>query len=118
MNLIKIKENLINKEKKNNIRIENKRKMVLLQLNNIIPELCKAYKSIRYIILHGSIINNNFRENSDLDIFLQNIPVEVYWDVLRFLNRKIDIEVDLITQDDDPALITLVKKTGKTIYAR
>jgi predicted nucleotidyltransferase len=66
--------------------------------------------------LFGSTIQGKCRSDSDLDIYVEDLPPEKYWDLLRDLEEKAGQSVDLYCQRDDPAFVNKIKDRGVLIY--
>ncbi len=95
-------------------------------LNNKIQnlkKLCKKYK-VETMYLFGSVLTNDFNENSDIDILVKfkTIDLSEYFDNYLDLKEKLELlferEIDLVEEQTlrNPILINSINKTKELIY--
>ena len=89
-----------------------------------LKELCKQYK-VNSLYVFGSVIKNNFNENSDIDFLIsfdKHISIEEYTDnyfALQYQLRAIfKREIDLITDKSlsNPYFIESIEQTKQQLY--
>ena len=88
------------------------------QINKCISDLISKFESISKVIIFGSFLSDNFNFNSDIDLYIENIPVEEYYNVRRKLEECIKLDVDLYTQTDNNNFIEKIKNRGEVLYER
>ena len=88
------------------------------QLHKCINDLVSQFASITRVIIFGSFLSDNFNFNSDIDIYIENIPVEEYYNIRRKLEECIKLDVDLYTQTDNNNFIEKIKNRGEVLYER
>lgn len=88
------------------------------QIKIIINDLVKEFDSIKQVILFGSFLSDHFSSSSDIDIYIENIPAEEYFDIRRRLEEFLMLDVDLYTQTDSKYFIERIKNRGEIIYER
>ena len=66
--------------------------------------------------LFGSTIRGTSKKDSDLDIYVEGLPPEKYWDLWRDLEDWAGESVDLYCQRDDPVFVRKIKEKGELIY--
>ena len=118
MEITEIRKFLNDREEKERALIKGKKENLFYKFNKLIFELADKYNSIKKVYIYGSILNDNFNILSDLDVYIEEISAKEFWEIYRILNKSIDIEIDLYTQNDDPFLIKTIKNDGKIIYER
>lgn len=60
----------------------------------------------------GSIIDGACREESDIDLFVEGIEPEQFWDLWRDLETRTGESIDLYCTRDDPTLIRKIRERG------
>lgn len=84
----------------NNQFMENKLKYELTRIN----EFCQRWK-VRELAFFGSILRNDFTDNSDIDLLISFAP-DATWSLIDFLTMKYQLE-DIFGREVD-----LVEKEG------
>jgi uncharacterized protein len=73
---------------------------------------------ITKIILFGSLLKGNFCETSDIDLVVEGIPKENYFQILARVNSLSDRWIDLKPIEDlEPHFLQRVLQTGECLYA-
>ena len=67
------------------------------------------------IFLFGSLVENNFREGSDIDIAVRGCPIGKFFYVWGKLFRQLDYPLDLISLDRDDDFSRYLKEKGDLI---
>jgi len=75
----------------------------------------KKYK-LKRVYLFGSILNYRSHENSDIDLYVEKLETNQFWNLWRDLEESLDHPVDLYYQSDDPKFIRKIKNRGRLIY--
>ena len=66
--------------------------------------------------LFGSIDDGSCRKDSDIDLYVEGIAPETYWDLWRELEQNSGQTVDLYCDRDDPRLVQRAREKGELIY--
>lgn len=90
---------------------------------NEISKLCKDYK-VRNLYAFGSVLTNNFNNESDIDLIVDFEPIELeqyadnYYDLKFSLERILNKPVDLLEEQaiKNPFFKEAVFKTRELIY--
>ena len=90
----------------------------LVKLKKITPAVIRQFPTIKKIIIFGSMANRSMNDFSDVDVFVDSIEPSKYWELLSFLSKKLQRDVDIITPDDDPYLQDIIFQNGVVIYER
>jgi predicted nucleotidyltransferase len=61
-------------------------------------------------------IVNNFITNSDIDIYVSQLPAKFYWQFRHELEEAVQLPIDLYTDSDDPVFIKKIISRGEKIY--
>ena len=72
--------------------------------------------SIKKAYLFGSILNQSCRPESDIDLYVEDLESDKYWEMWRDLEELANQPVDLYYQHDDSVFVEKVKKRGELIY--
>lgn len=79
----------------------NRRKKLIGQVKEILPSVLKRYPTISRVWLVGSIANPIFFDmRSDIDIVIDGLPKEQYFQLMNYLERSLGCELDLIMYGD------------------
>jgi predicted nucleotidyltransferase len=70
------------------------------------------YPSITRVIVFGSLARGELQSASDIDIYIQGLPVNAYWATKARFARQTGRDVDLLTEADDPQFIELAFQDG------
>lgn len=76
------------------------------------------FPAIKKIIIFGSYLNDRFNKNSDLDLYIEKITGEDFYNIKRILEDKLEIDVDIYTQTDSQEFIDKIKERGEILYER
>lgn len=71
---------------------------------------------IRKAFLFGSIQRNSCLPDADIDIYVEELKNEKYWEMLHDLEELANQPIDLYCQLDDPVFIAKVKNRGELVY--
>lgn len=85
--------------------------------------LCKNH-NVKELYLFGSILSDNFKEDSDIDILVKFLPIDLYDYFNNYLSLKnalseyFERKVDLIEEHSlkNPILIQSIQKNKQQIY--
>jgi predicted nucleotidyltransferase len=88
-----------------------RRRLLLAQLNPIF----KRYALSR-VFVFGSTLTNRCQANSDIDLYVEGIPPECYWDLWRELEECAQERIDLYCERDNAAFTQKIRERGTVIY--
>lgn len=71
---------------------------------------------LKKVILFGSVLENSMHAGSDLDLLVDDLAPEVFFDFQCRLEEVLDISVDVHTMRDDPAFVAKIQRRGEVIY--
>jgi len=71
---------------------------------------------IAKVILFGSVADGRCELSSDIDILVQPLPAEKYWNFRRELEDAINTAVDIYTTGDDPVFVDKIISRGEIVY--
>jgi len=111
MTFEKLKQKWI-KDKKRRRAMASELKHLLLTRGR---PIFKKY-GISKVVLFGSVADGYCDLSSDLDILVQPLSCEKYWDFRREIENAIDSTVDLYTTSDDPVFVKKIFSRGETVY--
>ena len=100
------------KERADKAVLMARKKQVLLK--DLIP-LFRKYKLTR-VYIFGSVLSGACRKDSDIDLYVESIEPEMYWELWKELEEKTDESIDLFCQRDDPIFIQKIIERGRLIY--
>ncbi|MDV3001969.1 MAG: hypothetical protein N5P05_003575 [Chroococcopsis gigantea SAG 12.99] len=87
------------------------------ELKSVIDYLKENFP-VTKIILFGSLVKGKFCETSDIDLAVEGIPPEKYFQVLNTINSMSDRLIDLKPLESlDPHFLKRVLQTGEVLYA-
>ena len=72
--------------------------------------------NIKRAVLFGSAIRGYCRPDSDIDLYVEPMDAERFWDFRRELEDTLDMPVDLYTDTDDAIFISKIIARGMVIY--
>ena len=101
-------------EKERNQRKENA-ELIKKNLCRMAKPIFRKYR-IKRAMLFGSIIQNNWQEESDIDLYVERLSNGDFWAFSRELEEAINIPIDIYTDTDDIVLINKVIDRGEVIY--
>lgn len=64
----------------------------------------------------GSVLTKACRQDSDLDLYVEDLQPEQYWELWKELENQTGERVDLYCQRDEPRFIQKIKERGRLIY--
>lgn len=76
-----------------------------------IPSVLRCYQ-VKNAILFGSVLTRQADADSDIDLLVQPLPKEKYWELRFDLEEVLGYPIDLFTQDDDPVLVNKITNRG------
>lgn len=80
---------------------EGRRQKILKALKGLVPDILKRYESITTIWVVGSIaVPIFFDMRSDVDIVVDGLPKDKYFEMMSYLERQLNEKVDLILMSD------------------
>jgi len=97
------------------VQLKSKEAQKKRAIINGFRRLFKKYE-VKRAYLFGSILRQSCLPNSDIDLYIEDLPAERYWDLWRDLEDKADQPIDLYCQLDDPIFVEKIKKRGELIY--
>jgi predicted nucleotidyltransferase len=71
---------------------------------------------IRKVVLFGSVADERSGRASDIDILVQPLSADKYWDFRRELEDEINATVDIYTDSDDHVFVKKILSRGETVY--
>ena len=71
---------------------------------------------IEKAVIFGSIVDGRHTSMSDIDLFVQYLANERFFDFKRELEDALNIPVDLHTDKDDSSFIKKIMSRGEVIY--
>lgn len=83
-------------------------------LQQLIPLFCK-YK-LSHVYIFGSVLDGACRKDSDIDLYVEDIHPELYWELWKELEEQTEGPIDLYCQRDNPVFIQKIKDRGRLIY--
>ena len=72
--------------------------------------------SIRKAIIFGSLVEHRFGRRSDIDLYVEPLPNENYWDFEHELEEALGFPIDLYTDKDDKHFIHKILSRGEVIH--
>ena len=89
----------------------------------IINALCKKH-NVKNLYIFGSVLNENFNNESDIDLLVKFLPIELHDYFNNYLNLKENLreifgrEIDLVEEQTlrNPILINSINRTKQLIY--
>jgi len=97
---------------------ETRHKRSLLTKCKLIQEgrvIFRKFK-IKKVILYGSVLENNMREKSDIDILVDFLPPDKFFAFQCQLEDLLNVPVDVHTMDEDEQFTRKVLQRGEVIY--
>ncbi len=88
-----------------------------------ICQVFAGFPKIRRVIIYGSRATGNFRPNSDIDLTIaaENTAFDEFVKLSESLDNLMlpwKIDLSILAQIDNPALVEDIGNTGKTFYQR
>jgi len=78
-------------------------------------ELFKKFQ-VKKVVLYGSVLENNMREDSDIDIMVDFLSPDIFFSFQCQLEELLNIPVDVHTMDEDKKFTRKVLQRGEVIY--
>lgn len=98
---------------------EKRRKDIIRQLKELVPKVLKQHPAVSKIWIIGSVATPIFFDmNSDVDIVVDGLPKDKYFDLYRFFEHEIGSELDLILMSDIKAKDKAVLNNKVVIYEK
>jgi predicted nucleotidyltransferase len=114
----KYKKTYINRLKQQKLKNKRLHTQALSDIEKIKKFLIEEAK-VNEIYLFGSIVSNNFNQNSDIDIAVSGIKDEDFLKIYAKLDDFTSFNIELIDLDErDDFLRQQIRKRGKKIYER
>ena len=117
IDLAKCIEFLKKKEEKRLKKEEELKSKIREKLKNI-GSIFQKYKEVEFAYLFGSFIKGNFSEFSDIDIAINKVDTQSFFDLWKDLEELLDWNVDLKEFKKGSNFEKIVKKNGILIYER
>jgi predicted nucleotidyltransferase len=97
---------------------ENRYKRSLATKSKLIREGLEIFRKfkIKKVILYGSVLENNMRENSDIDILVDFLPPDKFFSFQCQLEGRLNVSVDVHTMDEDEKFTRKILQRGEVIY--
>jgi len=67
-------------------------------------------------VIFGSLAEAKYSQTSDVDILVQDLSNQKYWEFKHELEEALDIPVDLYTDKDESKFVSKILLRGVTIY--
>jgi len=80
-----------------------------------IERILEKYGASR-AILFGSVVQGFCRNDSDIDIYVEGVEPQRYWDLWRELEQHTEERVDLYCDRDNPVFVRKIKERGRVLY--
>lgn len=117
MNVEECVANFLRRETRLYDKRESRRQSLLLEIVPKIQQVLKCYPSVDCAYFFGSILRKgNFKRNSDVDIAVEGLSCERYFELWRELEEELKITIDLRPVTE--ALTQTIALTGQKIYDR
>ena len=68
------------------------------------------------VYVFGSVTRRFCRADSDIDLYVEPINPEKYWELWREIEEHTQEKIDLYCQRDDPVFVRKIKEHGWLIY--
>lgn len=94
------------------------RKIYLKRIEESVKRFESEFEEIKKVVLFGSIVDGEFNECSDIDIYIENITGEEYYKIKRLLEDELSKEIDIYTQTDNERFVNKIMQKGIVIYER
>lgn len=72
--------------------------------------------NLQVVYLFGSVVSGKSREDSDIDLYVSNLPADRYWQFRRELEEAVQLPIDLYTDRDDITFVKKIKERGEKVY--
>ena len=72
--------------------------------------------NLQAVYLFGSVASGKSSENSDLDLYVSDLPSARYWQFRRDLEEAVQLPIDLYTDGDDSGFIEKIIARGEKVY--
>jgi predicted nucleotidyltransferase len=102
----------LREERARRARQEAARKLAMLE--RLSPVFWKYGLKRAYVF--GSVLKGACRQDSDIDLYVEGLDPERFWDLWKDLENQTDEAIDLYCQRDDPLFIQKIKERGRMIY--
>ena len=67
-------------------------------------------------VIFGSVADGKGGRDSDIDLFVQPLTSEKFWDFRRELENEVGFTIDLYTGQDDPKFVSKILSRGTVVY--
>ncbi|CAD7766639.1 MAG: hypothetical protein DNFNHJIP_00037 [Candidatus Argoarchaeum ethanivorans] len=71
---------------------------------------------INKVVIFGSVADGRCGLTSDIDILVQPLSGEKYWEFRREIEDAVNSTIDLYTIGDDPVFVKKILSRGETVY--
>lgn len=98
---------------------EKRRKELIRELKALVPDIVRDYSTVTKIWIIGSVAKPIFFDmRSDIDIVVDGLPKERYFDLYRFLEGRISSKLDLILLNDIEEKDKVVLENKVVVYEK
>jgi predicted nucleotidyltransferase len=113
-----MKRFLLRREADEKAACERRASRVLEHLRDCLPRLAEAHPSITRVTVFGSLVQGRFGPSSDVDMLVEGLNTEEYWEVRREVVAFAEREVDLYMETDDSDILDEIRRQGLVLYER
>lgn len=113
-----MKRFLLRREAEERAACERRASRMLQQLRDRLPGLAEAHPSIGRVTVFGSLVQGGFGAASDVDMLVEGLTAQEYWEVRREVVACAGREVDLYTETDDSDILDEIRRQGLVLYER
>jgi len=71
---------------------------------------------IEKAVIFGSLIEQRFEGQSDIDIFVRYLSNDKFWEFRRDLEEAVGLPIDLYTDKDEKVFVRKILSRGEVIY--
>jgi len=71
---------------------------------------------VKKAYLFGSTVRKFCSADSDIDLYVEDLTGEMYWELWRMLEEATGHSIDLYCQSDDSVFVKKIKERGEVIY--
>lgn len=97
---------------------QERRRRIAGEARAVVPrlaEVCRRHGATR-VRLFGSLVRGRHGETPDIDLAIEGVPPDQYFDLWSELSRTAPVEVDLVDMAiAPPALLTMIQAYGEDL---
>ena len=72
--------------------------------------------NIHKAVIFGSLVEHRFERRSDIDLYVEPLSNDLYWDFQHELEEALESPIDLYTDKDDKHFIRKILSRGEVIH--